>query len=247
MKYLIFLILISTCKAYSAKLSLCDIPWTDAAHSWTWEGRKEPVKNRNLFGAKITIAGKQFEKGIAGHTGFSVVYNLSGEALRFTALAGIDDQAHPRDPETIKASSVNVVILVDRNNVFNKIVHLHENPVPIDIDLTGKHQLELRGEFGTGFHKQRIAFVNPELTVLNKRAFLKTAENWQAKVAKEKSTRVAYPAPPEWKNIAIQKIKWNKWQNAYKINNSKLELVLLPELGGRIISLKKNEIHGPTK
>ncbi|OGV32712.1 MAG: hypothetical protein A2020_15130 [Lentisphaerae bacterium GWF2_45_14] len=231
----------------SDELCLSDVPWTDSRPFWTWEGKRLPVKDKNLFGHEISIGGEKFKRGLAGHTGFTIVYNLSQKALRFTAMVGIDDEAHKKDPKNITESSVNVVILVDRKEVFRQKVELGKKAVPVDIDLKGKYQLEIRGEYDTGFHKQRIVFADPKLEVKSKDSFMKSAQEWKDKV--ESATRFApeYPAAPDWKNIKISTCKFAGSEKAYRINNGKIELVILPEFGGRLVSLnlrgQKNIIY----
>lgn len=240
MKSIIFIALVfigfGALKA-AEKVDLAEVPCSDVSTFWTWSGKRLPVKNKNLFGNKISIGGTKYEKGIAGHTGFSAVYNLSGQALKFTAEVGIDDEAHPRDPKDSKESTVRAIILVDRKEAFRKTVKLGEKAIPISIDLKGKHQLELRGEYAKGFFKQRIAFANPVIETNDKAAFLKQAEKWKEKIEKEKQVSIKYPPAPAWKKIKIEKFNYKGWENSYKISNGKLELVITPEFGGRIMSL----------
>jgi NPCBM/NEW2 domain-containing protein len=232
-----FFVFIALSVCGGEKIALSEVQWTDAASSWTWDGKKLPVKDKNLFGKEISIGGVKYKKGLAGHTGFSIVYNLSAQALRFTALAGIDDQAHSRDPKNITESSAIIIVLVDRKEVFRKVVELGEKAIPIDIDLKGKYQLEIRGKYGSkGFHKQRVTFANPVIEVINKKAFLRNAEEWHNKVEKEKNVSVIYPPAPKWDGIKIEKITYQNWENAYRINNGKCELIIVPEFGGRILS-----------
>lgn len=232
-----FFVLLASFVYGSEKIILSDVLWTDAAYFWTWDGKKLPVKDKNLFAKDISIGGVKYKKGLSGHTGFSVVYNLSGQALRFTSLAGIDDQAHRKDPKTLTESSVIIIVLVDRKEVLRKNVELGQKGIPVDIDLQGKHQLEIRGIYGKkGFLKQRVAFVNPVIEVINKKTFLKNAEEWHKKVEKEKNISVIYPPAPKWDGIKIKKITYQNWENAYRINNGKCEFVIVPEFGGRILS-----------
>ena len=88
------------------KINIDSVPWTDACYFWSMEGKRLSVFNKNLMGNKLSISGVKYNKGIAGHTGFSVVYNLSGEALSFSAIVGVDDEAHPRDPKDLNSASV---------------------------------------------------------------------------------------------------------------------------------------------
>lgn len=48
-------------------------------------------RNANIEGEPLKIAGKVYEKGIATHANSVILYDLPEGAVRFTALAGIDD------------------------------------------------------------------------------------------------------------------------------------------------------------
>jgi NPCBM/NEW2 domain-containing protein len=221
------------------RIDLGDVQWTEASYSWTQDGKRLPVKNKNLMGNKICIAGIKYDKGLAGHTGFSVVYNLSGKALKFISIIGLDDESYPKDRADIIESNADIVILVDRKEVFRKNVIWKEKGIPISIDLKGAQQLELRGEYGkAGFPKQRIAFANPELVVINKSNFLEDAKKWYDKVELAKKHKLVYPPAPSWKTISIKKTSYQGWDNAYTINNGIYELIIVPEFGGRILSFK---------
>ena len=219
------------------------VPWTDACYFWSMEGKRLPVFNKNLMGNKISIGGVKYSKGIAGHTPFSVVYNLSGESLSFSAVVGVDDEAHPRDPKELKSASVEVQILIDRKIAKCFTVELGKKGVPIKIDLRGKQQIELRGTYRTGFRKQRVDFANAYFEVKNKSKFLKNAIVWQNKVKKQLFRKVNYPGAPDWKKIKIKKVKYRKWTNAYELSNNKCSLTVIPEYGGRILkfALKNKE------
>lgn len=47
--------------------------------------------NQNLRGRKLQIDGKSYDKGFAMHSNGILVFDLPAEAVKFTALAGIDD------------------------------------------------------------------------------------------------------------------------------------------------------------
>jgi len=226
------------------KIDIDSVPWTDACYFWSMEGKRLPVFNKNLMGSKLSIGGVKYDNGIAGHTPFSVVYNLSGEALSFSAIVGVDDEAHPRDPKKLKSASVEVQILLDRKIVKRFTVGLGQKGIPISVDLRDKQQIELRGTYKTGFVKQRIDFANAYFEVKNRKTFLKTDLAWQQKVKTQLFRKVNYPIAPEWKNIKIKKVKYRNWNNAYKLSNSKCSLIIVPEYGGRILKFvlqnKKN-------
>ena len=236
MKLLLILFCFSALSSNAGdKIDIDSIPWTDACYFWSMEGKRLPVFNKNLMGNKLSIGGVKYARGIAGHTPFSVVYNLSGEAFSFSAIAGIDDEAHPRDPKELKSASVEIQILIDRKTAKCFTVKLGEKGIPIKIDLRDKQQIELRGTYKTGFRKQRVNFANAYFEVKNKKKFLKSAAAWQNKVKAQLLKKVSYPPAPNWEKVKIRKLKYRNWNNAYELSNSKCSLIVVPEYGGRIL------------
>ncbi len=67
-------------------VSLTDLTYTKGEAGW---GRIN--LNANIEGDPLKIAGKVYERGIATHANSVIVYDLPEHAVRFTALAGIDD------------------------------------------------------------------------------------------------------------------------------------------------------------
>ena len=233
-------LLLSGLACAGAEVGLETLPWTDAAWSWTQDGHKLPQINTNLSGnGPISIGGVKFRKGLCGHTGFSVVYNLDRTADSFSAMIGIDEERHPEDCGS--SADVRFVVMADRKEVFRQTVRLGERPVPVRIDLRGRSQLELRGEFGkSGFPLQRVAWGDPVIRTENPEK-LRAALKRNRKIHEQNlRTDVMYPPAPEWKKIRIQKIVWKEFQNAYRIENGALSAVLVPELGGRIMEFSVN-------
>ena len=70
-----------------SKVELTDLDYIKGEVGW---GKIN--KNANVVGNALRIAGKQYEKGIATHANSIILYNLPDNAVRFTALAGIDDE-----------------------------------------------------------------------------------------------------------------------------------------------------------
>jgi NPCBM/NEW2 domain-containing protein len=244
MKLLITLIFtVALALSAAEKINIDSVPWTDACYFWSMNGKRLPVFNKNLMGNKLSIGGVKYDKGIVGHTPFSVVYNLSGEALSFSAIIGVDDEAHPRDSKKITSASLEIQIIVDREIEKRITVVLGEKAIPIKVDLRGKRQIELRGVYKTGFVKQRVDFANAYFEVKGRKTFLKNAFAWQQKVKKQLFRKINYPAAPKWKNIKIKKVKYFNWNNAYELSNDKCSLIVVPEYGGRILkfALRKQE------
>ena len=236
MKSFLFLSLLF-CALFSsgAEIGLETLPWTDASWSWSQDGAVLPKLNTNLSGkGKISIGGVPFERGICGHTGFSVVYQLDKNADSFSAMIGLDDERHPKDSGT--AADVLFVVLADRREVFQRRMHLGEKPVPVQVDLRGKTQLELRGEYGKGgFLLQRVAWGNPVIRTSSPEKLRTALEHNRKKHEQNQKEVPVYPPAPEWKRIRISRIDWNGFRNAYRIENKYFTVTVVPECGGRIM------------
>ena len=68
------------------KVDLTECQYTKSATGWG-----KIAVNRNIDGAPLHVAGTKYDKGIACHSNSVLVYDLPAGAVRFTALAGIDD------------------------------------------------------------------------------------------------------------------------------------------------------------
>jgi len=128
---------------------LSDLPEQDLiAYLSCW------VKDRSHQRGAISLAGKEFPKGILLHPAEGpdgrnlgqVVYNLSGslsKARRFQATIGIEDEM-----ERYKLGSATFIVEVMRGGKWQRlyespVLKLGDKPLPVDVDVTGAQQLRL--------------------------------------------------------------------------------------------------------
>ncbi len=222
----------------AAELSLCDIPYSNASYFWTQDGPRLPVMDKNLNGNPLKVAGQSYSRGIAGHTGFSAVWNLGGKAEAFSCELGIEDEDHPKDSSSADLNSdVNFVLLGDRKELLKLKVRLGEKAVPVTVSLKNIEQFELRGEYGKGFLRQRPVFLNPLIKTGSSLEELSEYNlKWRKKFEDELSFTASYPNAPAWKNIKVTKENYCGFQNAYKFDTGVSELIITPEFGGMILS-----------
>ncbi len=106
-------------------------------------GWGEPHANRSIEGKTITINGRIFEHGVGTHAVSYYAINLDGEAERFKAMVGVDDDANQQRP------SIQFLVHADRRQVFKSpILHFREAAFPVEVDLQGVKLLELMVEDG---------------------------------------------------------------------------------------------------
>jgi alpha-galactosidase len=98
---------------------------------------KTPNKNLSVEGNPLTIAGQKFENGVGTHANSFMCIRLSGKAVRFTAMVGLDG-------EVGKNGSVNFVIKKDFKKVWESGVMRGGDPAKaVDIDVRGTGRLGL--------------------------------------------------------------------------------------------------------
>lgn len=207
----------------------------------------KPLFNRNFYGNPIRIGGKTYTRGITGHAAFSMFYNVNGKAEMFRCIIGIDEENRPEDTRE-GSSSTRFQIFTDRKKVFDRLLFFGEKPLPVEIDLHGKTQLEIRGTYGTaGYHQQRPVFAAPILTTNDSAALKQELQREVMMTKKLHSCEVIYPSVPAWEKIQIQKHAFSDYANAYTMQNEHLCVTVLPEFGGRIVGFsekgKKNILY----
>lgn len=228
----------------AAEVSLTQVPSTDSRWFWTYDGYREPLANRNLSGNPISIGGRVFEEGICGHTPFSMVFNLDGAAEAFTALAGLEDEDHPKDAQWRDGGELSIflVVRVDRVEVFRREVRFRDPPIPLEIDLRGKYQLELRAESGKGSttHRHRVAFGNPRFRTPDPAKLRATLDAARKSRDADLHRTPDLPPLPAWKTVRISAA-----DGLLRIDNGLCELVLAPSSGGRLLGFSRKGGSNP--
>ncbi len=223
-------------------VALKDIPVMASGPVWTVWGSREPVFNKNHQGNAVHIAGKKYDDALVGHMGMSLVYNLSANAKTFKGLVGIEDETPVKlKVEKGATCTSDLVILVDRKEVLRQPVTLGNIAVPFSVDLKGKMQLEIRAECGLDsrqFVLKRLTLADPVIVTDNKDKLLACAASWKALYDGELNKKLSYPPAPKWNGFVCSKVKIPGYDNAYKIDNGVLEMIVSPECGGKIFELK---------
>ena len=66
-------------------LSLSALPWKSATAGWG-----QPVANKSVSGAPLTVAGQRYETGVGTHANSIIEYDLPAGYTRFTTTVGLD-------------------------------------------------------------------------------------------------------------------------------------------------------------
>lgn len=227
------------CLLSAEEVSLTELPATASRAFWTWNGTALPFSNRNLSGGTIRIGKIRYPHGICGHTPFSNIYVLNGTACSFSAEIGVEMTDHPGDPVRPgdPLPQVTFQFFADFKEIFRKRCTLGDSPFPVRLDLTGICHFEIRAKASGGrtSHRCRTAIGNPVFHTVDPQRMkqvLRKQADWRIEPE-------SYPAAPEWKNIAIEKILYGNYSGAYRIRTTSYELVIVPECGGRALWLSR--------
>jgi hypothetical protein len=100
-------------------------------------------QDRGLDGNSIRLAGKSYPKGLAIPGRTSISYKITGKGKRLKAVAGIDDSVR-------EAGSARLVIKGDSKTLYDGKVVGRDEPVDLDLDVSGVKRLNILVDFGEG-------------------------------------------------------------------------------------------------
>lgn len=100
-----------------------------------------PRRDQAFDGELLRLAGQTYTRGMAIRSRTELVYRLPGNYRRFVALAGIDDRMRPQ-------GHVQLLVYADDQLLLDREIGGNDDPLPIDLDLTGATRLRLVVDFG---------------------------------------------------------------------------------------------------
>jgi hypothetical protein len=138
--------------------ALSDRKWESATIGWG-----ELAKNRSVSGGPISLAGVEYATGIGTHAASEIVYQLSPDDVRFSALVGIDDFQRGS-----AYSSVVFEVLADGELAYQSPVLRGDSaPQQVDLDVMGVKKLLLRvTDAGDGNNSDHADWANATLLQL---------------------------------------------------------------------------------
>jgi len=110
------------------------------------------------FDGPAQLRGKQPQRSLSMHSRCALTYDLNGEYGAFKATLGFDDSAGA-------LGSVHCRVLVDGRAVLDKAeLQSKDDPLPVDIDLSGARQMTLLVDFGANEDVgDRVLWAEPRL------------------------------------------------------------------------------------
>lgn len=98
----------------------------------------------------LTLRGQRFRKGLCIFPSAKIEYALDGKYSSLKSLVGVDDDVALNQQEGRKPTAVELRIEADGVQVFKTLISAVDDPLPIDLKLTGVNTLSLFVDFGDG-------------------------------------------------------------------------------------------------
>ena len=128
----LLLLLMFTSLNYADSLWLDEVDLSNMSSGW-----KSPVANKSVDGNPITIAGKQFSRGVGTHAGSEIIFKLDGQAVSFDAQIGVD-------AEITGQGTVVFIVIGDNEELYNSgTMQNNHSARSINVNISGVKQLHL--------------------------------------------------------------------------------------------------------
>lgn len=100
-----------------------------------------PRRDKAFDGQPLLLAGRTYSRGLAIRSRTELAYRLPGKYRRFVAMVGIDDRMRP-------LGHVKFQVYADQQLLLDREISGGDEPVPVDLDLTGATRLRVVVDFG---------------------------------------------------------------------------------------------------
>ena len=131
--------------AYLSDLTATQMEWLPYLGTRLASGRLnklyEPRKDRSFNGQPLRLGNQVYGKGLAIHSRTTLVYRLTAPHKSFQAVAGID-------PQMGDNGHVELVIRGDEKELFRQAISGKDEPITINVDITGVRRLSILVDFG---------------------------------------------------------------------------------------------------
>ncbi|RYX83590.1 alpha-galactosidase [bacterium] len=102
------------------------------------QGWGTPMKNKSVDGRALSIGGRAFERGFGTHADSYIRIQLDGEARRFVAWVGVDDEVKGR------AAAVEFVVVGDNKELWKSgVMRANDAAKECSVDVSGVKILDL--------------------------------------------------------------------------------------------------------
>ncbi|MBW7866081.1 MAG: NPCBM/NEW2 domain-containing protein [Candidatus Hydrogenedentes bacterium] len=147
------------------------------------QGWGTPQPRKSVKEREILMGGKRYERGVGSHAPGSIHVELDGNAERFQAVVGLDDEVGGQGSATIK-------VFGDGKLLFESAVLKGGNaPVTLDLDVSGLRRLTLiMGDAGDGISYDNVDWADAK--------FIVSGESPKLVAAPREEAVILTPPPP---------------------------------------------------
>jgi alpha-galactosidase len=115
---------------------------------------------KSVEGKTLRLAGLAYEHGVGSHASGAVYVELDGQAQRFQAIVGVDDETRDRGSVTLKAYGDTKLLLT------TEVLKGGQAPLTVDLDIAGvKRLIMVMGDGGDGMHYDHLDFADARFLV----------------------------------------------------------------------------------
>ena len=163
------------------------------------QGWGDPQKNQSVGSHPLTIGGKAFARGFGTHAESILHVHLGGDAQKFTASVGVDDEVNGNS-----ASSVEFFVIGDGQTLWHSGVMRAGSAVTnCEVDLSGVKELLLKvGDAGDGTDWDHADWADAKFETTTAKSFSVVGEAVPAPVAPYILTPAA-PATPRINGASV--------------------------------------------
>lgn len=117
---------------------LSDMEPRKIEHTPFWDLEYQVLRNRNFEGDPLKLGDRVYERGLWIHSQTRLTYRLGGDYTQFKAMMGIDEAVASNG-----LGNVEVIISGDGKELLKRIVTGADDPIAVDLDVTGVVNLEI--------------------------------------------------------------------------------------------------------
>ncbi len=99
---------------------------------------------------KLTLRGETYSRGLCIFPSARIDYALDGKYSSLTAVVGVDDQVAFNQVKGRPPTAVEITVEGDGKQIWHRMVNAPDDPVDLNVDLTGINTLRLIVDFGDG-------------------------------------------------------------------------------------------------
>ena len=167
--------------AFLTSISQAETVWLDQLDLRSAvQGYGAPQKNKSVEGNALMIGGKNFKRGFGTHAESILHINLGGDAQKFTASVGVDDEVNSNS-----AASVEFMLIGDGKELWQSgVMRASEAAKECSVELAGVKALTLKvSDAGDGMDWDHADWADAKFETATAKSFVASGETMPEPVA----------------------------------------------------------------